>query len=144
MEAAVGGLERFFARDFLPWHNALYRGRPVFWGFGGNGRIVAVSRLNLDLKVMRSAFARIGQTLPDGWRHWPDDGVQINLSPLAPMDRRSQAAASPHRSPDRSAARAIHILRNVQMDAGKAQSRIERRMRSRLSADSQPDSAGVA
>jgi hypothetical protein len=84
IEAAVGGLERFFARDFLPWHNSLYRGRPVFWGFCGNGRIVAVSRLQPDLKVMRWALARIGQTLPDGWRHWPDDGVQINLSPLAP------------------------------------------------------------
>jgi hypothetical protein len=84
MEAAVGGLERFFARDFLPWHDSLYRGRPVFWGFGANGRIVAVSRLEAHLKVMRSAFARIGQTLPAGWRHWPDDGVQINLSPLAP------------------------------------------------------------
>jgi len=84
MEAAVGGLERFLARDFLPWHNTLYRGRPVFWGFGGNARIVAVSRMQSDLKVMRSAFARIGQTLPDGWQHWPDDGVQINLSPLAP------------------------------------------------------------
>jgi hypothetical protein len=83
MEEAVGGLEQFFARDFLPWHNRLYRGRPVFWGFCGNGRIVAVSR-EPDLKVMRSAFARIGQTLPDGWRHWQDDGVQINLSPLAP------------------------------------------------------------
>jgi hypothetical protein len=84
MEAAVGGLERFFARDFLPWHNGLYRGRPVLWGFCGSGRIVAVSRLQPDLKVMHSAFARIGQTLPGGWRHWPDDGVQINLSPLAP------------------------------------------------------------
>jgi len=83
IERAVGGLERFFARDFLAWHNTLYRGRPVFWGFCGNGRIVAVSRLQRDLKVMRSALARIGQTLPDGWRHWPDDGVQINLSPLA-------------------------------------------------------------
>jgi hypothetical protein len=84
IEAAVGGLERFFARDFLPWHNSLYRGRPVFWGFCGNGKIVAVYPLQPDLKVMRSAFARIGQTLPGGWRHWRDDGVQINLSPLAP------------------------------------------------------------
>jgi hypothetical protein len=84
MEAAVGGLDRFFARDFLSWHNSLYRSRPVFWGFTGNGRTVAVSRLNADLNVMRSAFARIGQTLPDGWGHWPDDGIQINLSPLAP------------------------------------------------------------
>jgi hypothetical protein len=85
IQAAVGGLERFFARDFLPWHHRLYRGRPVFWGFGGNGRIVAVSRLQTDLRVYRAALGRIGQSLPDGWRHWPDDGVQINLSPLAPQ-----------------------------------------------------------
>ena len=38
----VGGLDRFMSRDFLPWHNLLYRGRPIFWGFSGNGKTVAV------------------------------------------------------------------------------------------------------
>jgi Eco57I restriction-modification methylase len=83
IESAVGGLEPFLARDFLPWHNQLYRNRPVFWGFGGGGKTVAVSSLICDARTMRSAFRLIGQTLPDRWRRRPDDGIAINLAPLA-------------------------------------------------------------
>jgi hypothetical protein len=80
--AEVGGLERFFARDFFAWHHRLYRDRPVVWGFSGNENLVAVSSLDADEKVMREAFAKIGQTLPRGWRRWVDDGIRINLAPL--------------------------------------------------------------
>jgi hypothetical protein len=78
--AQVGGLERFFGRDFLPWHNAIYRNRPVIWGFSGTQKIVAVSSLNE--KAVPAAFPRIGEKLPRGWRRWVDDGIQINLAPL--------------------------------------------------------------
>ena len=80
--AAVGGLDRFFAREFLPWHSQMYRGRPVFWGFSGDSRIAVVSGVDADQSVMREAFAAIGQTLPAGWQRWMDDGVRINLTPL--------------------------------------------------------------
>jgi len=93
IESAVGGIDRFLARDFLPWHNRQYRSRPVFWGFSGGGRTVAVLSLTADRQVMRTAFAVIGQTLPGGWRRWPDDGTVINLAPLAPWiaDRKLRA-----------------------------------------------------
>ena len=76
----VGGLERFLAREFLAWHNALYRNRPVVWGFSSGEKIVAVSPLREG--AVRAAFLRIGEKLPRGWRRWVDDGIQINLAPL--------------------------------------------------------------
>ena len=96
IEAAVGGIDRFLAGEFLPWHNRRYRGRPVFWGFRGGGKTVAVSSLAAEAKIMRMAFDAMGQTLPNGWRRCSDDGTAINLAPLAAWiaDRKLQAVAS--------------------------------------------------
>ena len=80
--AEVAGLERFFARDFFAWHHRLYRGRPVIWGFSSGEKLVAVSSLDADERLMREAFETIGQALPRGWRRWADDGIRINLAPL--------------------------------------------------------------
>lgn len=80
--AEVGGLERFFACEFLPWHNLIYRGRPNFWGFTGNGRTIAVHGQNARPHLLRRAFGAIGQTLPANWPRAVDDGVRINLAPL--------------------------------------------------------------
>ncbi len=93
IESAVGGLDRFLASEFLPWHNRQYRNRPVFWGFRSGGKIMAVSSLNADSRVMQMAFATIGQALPDCWQRWTDDGTVINLAPLASWiaDRKLQA-----------------------------------------------------
>jgi hypothetical protein len=93
IESAVGGMDRFLAGEFLPWHNRQYRGRPVIWGFHGDDKTVAVLSLEADRQIMRKAFAAIGQALPDGWRRWPDDGTVINLAPLATWiaDRKLQA-----------------------------------------------------
>jgi hypothetical protein len=80
---AVGGLDRFLQRDFLIWHNQLYRGRPIFWGFSSGGKTIAVHSLMAERSVMRRAFRIIGATLPSFWRRSTDDGVRINLAPLA-------------------------------------------------------------
>jgi hypothetical protein len=79
---SVGGLERFFARDFLPWHQRLYRDRPVFWGFGTAEKSVLISSTETDASVVREALMAIGASLPAGWRRWTDDGIRINLAPL--------------------------------------------------------------
>ncbi len=76
----VGGLERFLAREFLAWHNAMYRNRPVIWGFLSGEKIVAVSSLSEG--AVRAGFLRIGEKVPRGWGRWVDDGIQINLAPL--------------------------------------------------------------
>jgi hypothetical protein len=78
------GLDRFFGRSFLTWHNLLYRGRPIFWGFSGNHKTVAVCGLSAGRTLMRRAFREIGQTIPPGWQQRVDDGVRINLAPLSP------------------------------------------------------------
>jgi hypothetical protein len=83
IEAAVGGLERFFARDFSSWHNRLYRARPVFWSFSAAGKIAAVSFLSAQAPVMREVFRWLGASLPRGWTHGVDDGIAANLAPLA-------------------------------------------------------------
>ncbi len=83
IEAAVGGLDRFLGGEFLSWHGRQYRGRPVYWGFRGERKLVAVYSLTVDPQIMRSAFSLIGQAIPDGWLRWPDDGTVINLAPLA-------------------------------------------------------------
>jgi hypothetical protein len=92
IQASAGGMDRFLAREFLPWHNRLYRCRPVYWGFGGGGRTVAVLSLRADPRLMRTALRMIGQSLPVGWRRWLDDGTAINLARLAPWiaDRKLQ------------------------------------------------------
>ncbi len=83
IEAAVGGLDRFLGGEFLAWHGRAYRGRPVYWGFRGDGKMVCVYSLAVDSQVMRSAFGLIGQAIPAGWSRWSDDGTVINLAPLA-------------------------------------------------------------
>jgi N-6 DNA Methylase len=83
IEAAVGGLDRFLGGEFLAWHGRQYRGRPVYWGFRGETKMVCVYSLAVDSRIIRSAFGLIGEAIPDGWSRWPDDGTVINLAPLA-------------------------------------------------------------
>jgi hypothetical protein len=81
---SVGGLDRFLGRDFLAWHNLLYKSRPIFWGFGSGEKLVAVNASSATPQMMRDIFRQIGQTLPEGWQRWQDDGIRINLAPLFP------------------------------------------------------------
>jgi len=94
IELAVGGLERFFARDFFLWHNRRYRGRPIFWCFAVSERIAAVSWLSADQPVMREMFRWLGAALPRGWKRRVDDGIAANLTPLAEWIADSELAAS--------------------------------------------------
>lgn len=81
--AQVGGLQRFFARDFAPWHNRLYRARPVFWCFGAGEKMAAVSFLAADPPVMRDIFTWLRAPLPQLWKP-SDAGIAATLAPLAP------------------------------------------------------------
>ena len=78
----VGGLERFFARDFSGWHNRLYRGRPVFWCFSSGGKIAAISFLAAQSPDMREMFAGLGIPLRPDWK-LSDAGIAASLAPLA-------------------------------------------------------------
>jgi len=80
----VGGLEKFLSGEFLSWHPLLYRGRPVFWGFCGNGKTVAFAAPVADAAVMRRAIKAISGEIPKKWKPSIDDGFLINLAPLWP------------------------------------------------------------
>jgi N-6 DNA methylase len=87
IESAVGGLGRFLGKTFLPWHNRLYRGRPVFWGFGSEEKIFAVHAMAADVEILSEilgeVFGDLGEKLPRGWGRWIDDGISVNLAPLS-------------------------------------------------------------
>jgi len=89
----VGGLERFFARDFSAWHNRLYRGRPVVWCFSSAGKIAVISFLAAEAPVMREMFAWLGITLPPNWKP-SDAGTAASLAPLAPWITDPRLASS--------------------------------------------------
>jgi hypothetical protein len=83
IEGVVGGLERFLSREFFEWHGRVYRGRPVFWGFGDSTRVVmAVNAVDADSLRVGEAIGVCGVKLPRGWERVLDDGVVINLAPL--------------------------------------------------------------
>jgi len=80
----VGSLEKFLSNEFLNWQDLLYRGRPVFWGFCGNGKTVAVAAPLADPAIVRRVIKTIGGEIPKKWLPCIDDGFRINLAPLCP------------------------------------------------------------
>jgi hypothetical protein len=91
--AAVGGLERFFARDFVACHNRLYRGRPVFWCFSAGEKMAVIHALTAERAEMRRMFRWLGAAMPAGWKR-SDDGIAANLAPLAPWLADAKLAAA--------------------------------------------------
>jgi hypothetical protein len=83
IELAVNGIEQFLCSEFISWHNRIYRGRPVFWAFAGGGRIAVIHAAAADAGPVEEALKSIGAELPYGWQRWMDDGMAVNLAPLA-------------------------------------------------------------
>src|SRR5207249_4951721 len=82
IDDSVGGIGAFLAGEFAAWHGRLYRRRPVFWAMGRDDRAFLVHHV-ADATALGPLLARIGQSLPAAWQRWTDDGVTINLAPLA-------------------------------------------------------------
>jgi hypothetical protein len=83
IESTAGGLDRFFAREFSSWHTRLYRGKPVFWTFGNSACLTAIHAPFATPDLMNAALKPHGATLPPAWNREIDDGIAINLAPLA-------------------------------------------------------------
>jgi hypothetical protein len=77
----AGGAASFLRTGFAGWHDRLYEGRPVFWAFGGGGRVCIV-RHDAECECVRRAIAAVGGEAPSDWRPLADDGILINLAPL--------------------------------------------------------------
>lgn len=74
----LGGIDTFLAGPFYPWHVKLYRSRPIYWAIGEQNHAM----------LMLHDFATADQIkemvrLPQGWDRSVDDGVLLNLAPLA-------------------------------------------------------------
>ncbi len=74
---------RFLSREFSIWHNRLYRGRPVFWVFGAEGRVAVTDGSFAKRETIGEMLDSIGGKLPRDWRRVPDEPVHLNLGPLA-------------------------------------------------------------
>ncbi len=78
IDETVGGIDRFVAGAFYSWHVKLYRSRPVYWALR-NDRAIGLCLHDFATPEVICEFAE----LPDGWRRAVDDGVLVNLAPLA-------------------------------------------------------------
>lgn len=83
IEQTLGGLHHFLARDFFRWHFKLYKYRPIWWGLAGSRKALLVWHGAARAPLMKSLISRLGGSLPVGWDRFPDDGISINLAPLA-------------------------------------------------------------
>lgn len=79
VESAIGGVARFLAEEFFDWHLRLYERRPIIWLLGT--RHTAWLILNDHATVER--VERATGWVPKGWGRFVDDGVAVNLAPLA-------------------------------------------------------------
>jgi hypothetical protein len=76
-------VKKFFAREFSAWHNRTYRGRPVFWAMGGDGRIVATDGSDTNRQIIAQMLDSIDGRLPLNWDRRRDEPIHLNLAPLA-------------------------------------------------------------
>jgi hypothetical protein len=83
VERELRGLRRFIERDFYNWHVGLYARRPIYWAFGDADRIVMLAHDRADASDVTFALRDRGATPPQGWSRHIDDGIAVNLSPLA-------------------------------------------------------------
>jgi hypothetical protein len=82
VDRALGGIHRFLAREFVPWHSTLYERRPVVWALGNDGADYLIAHDRANASSVRALLRELGATPPDGWDRFVDDGVAINLAPL--------------------------------------------------------------
>jgi hypothetical protein len=83
IESAIGELGVFLQTGFASWHDRIYRRRPVIWALGTSSCAWLVSHDFATHDVMASILRRCRRTLPRGWRRRVDDGIAVNLAPLA-------------------------------------------------------------
>jgi hypothetical protein len=81
IDAAVEGIGKFLMSGFVAWHGKLYRRRPVIWALGSKHRAHVISH---DFAT-RDAIASVlpEGALPVAWRREVDDGIAVDLAPLA-------------------------------------------------------------
>jgi hypothetical protein len=82
IESQVGGLERFMAGAFFPWHVRLYRKRPPYWALGLKPEMVLIAHDWATRENVVPLLRRVGAEPPEGWERRVDDGIAVGLAPL--------------------------------------------------------------
>jgi hypothetical protein len=82
IESQVGGLERFMAGAFFPWHVRLYRKRPPYWALGSKREVHLITHDRATRENVAPILRRIEATPPEGWERSVDDGIAVGLAPL--------------------------------------------------------------
>ncbi|MDB5333781.1 MAG: system adenine-specific DNA-methyltransferase PglX, partial [Phycisphaerales bacterium] len=82
IESQVGGLERFMAGAFFPWHVRLYRKRPPYWALGLKREMVLIAHDWATRENVAPILRRIEARPPEGWERRVDDGIAVGLAPL--------------------------------------------------------------
>ena len=78
IEETVGGIGSFLAGTFYSWHVKLYRYRPVYWALGDRASASLVLHDFATPELLSSIVK-----LPGGWERCVDDGIAVNLAPMA-------------------------------------------------------------
>ncbi len=78
IDQTLGGIGSFLAGTFYSWHVKLYRYRPVYWALGDRASASLVLHDFATPELLSSIMK-----LPSGWQRCVDDGVAVNLAPMA-------------------------------------------------------------
>jgi hypothetical protein len=93
IEEAVGGIEAFLAAPFYAWHVKLYRHRPTYWALGDRGRQALFLHDFATPELLQPVIE-----VPRGWKRFVDDGIALNLSPLADLMPEATLARKLHQT----------------------------------------------
>ena len=83
IEIHLGGFPRFFARDFFPWHNRLYKNSPVYAGLSHGEKLAAAPLLGATSDLMHKLLRTVGCRELIVWQNPPDAPASERLGPLA-------------------------------------------------------------
>jgi hypothetical protein len=121
IEKAVAGIEAFLAGRFYSWHVKLYRQRPIYWAFADRDSRTLVLHDFSTAEVLEKMIDRSCSTgfqpvpgdadrasrhglvtratsMPGGWVRFEDDGILLNLAPLADFTPEATLARKLHQT----------------------------------------------
>jgi len=82
IDTCIGGIGRFLACDFFPWHARLYRRRPPYWALASAGQTYLLAHDSATPGALREILGTLGASLPEGWERRVDGGIAPALTPL--------------------------------------------------------------
>ncbi|HET6250225.1 MAG TPA: N-6 DNA methylase [Tepidisphaeraceae bacterium] len=82
IQMQIGGIDRFLANEFYPWHVRIYRRRPPYWALRLSGSVHLILHDAATRENLLPMFTSAGERLPDQWERNIDGGIQPALARL--------------------------------------------------------------